>query len=99
MQASTRHTATFLALALAGLVLSGCGTINEKLAAGAGDFIPQWAGGLPADAPPRRGTPQYDEYLKEQEEAAATGSERECRGAGAELAGTLNGSRPLGPTM
>ena len=67
MQASARHIATFLTLALASLVLSGCGSINEKLAAGAGDFIPQWAGGLPADAPPRRGTPQYDEYLKEQE--------------------------------
>jgi predicted small secreted protein len=67
MQASPRHIATFLALALASLVLSGCGTINEKLAAGAGDFIPRWAGGLPADAPPRRGTPQYDEYMKEQE--------------------------------
>jgi uncharacterized protein YceK len=53
MQASTRHIAPFLALALASLVLSGCGTINEKLAAGAGDFIPQWAGGLPADAPTR----------------------------------------------
>ena len=67
MQASTHHIATILALTLAGLVLSGCGTINEKLSAGAGDFIPQWAGGLPADAPPRRGTPQYDEYMKEQE--------------------------------
>jgi predicted small secreted protein len=67
MQARTRHIAPFLALALASLVLSGCGTINEKLAAGAGDFIPQWAGGLPADAPPRRGTPQYDEFMKEQE--------------------------------
>ena len=67
MQASARHIATLLTLALASLVLSGCGTINEKLAAVAGDFIPQWAGGLPTDAPPRRGTPQYDEYLKEQE--------------------------------
>lgn len=67
MQARPRHIAPFLALALASLVLSGCGTINEKLAAGAGDFIPQWAGGLPADAPPRRGTPQYDEFMKEQE--------------------------------
>jgi hypothetical protein len=67
MQGSAHHIATFLALALASVVLSGCGTINEKLAAGAGDFIPQWAGGLPADAPPRRGTPQYDEYMKEQE--------------------------------
>ena len=67
MQASAHHIATILALTLAGLVLSGCGTINEKLSAGAGDFIPQWAGGMPADVPPRRGTPQYDEYMKEQE--------------------------------
>jgi predicted small secreted protein len=67
MQVSVHPIATILALALASVVLSGCGTINEKLAAGAGDFIPQWAGGLPPDAPPRRGTPQYDEYMKEQE--------------------------------
>ena len=47
--------------------LSGCGTVNEKLSAGMGDYIPQWAGGLPADAPPRPGTPQYDAYMKERE--------------------------------
>lgn len=32
-----------------------------------GDYIPQWAGGLPADAPPRPGTVQYDEFMKERE--------------------------------
>jgi hypothetical protein len=32
-----------------------------------GDVIPQWAGGLPADAPPRPGTPRYDEFMKERE--------------------------------
>ena len=32
-----------------------------------GDYVPQWAGGLPADAPPRPGTPQYDAYMKERE--------------------------------
>ena len=47
--------------------LSGCGTVNEKLSAGMGDYVPQWAGGLPADAPPRAGTPQYDAYMKERE--------------------------------
>ena len=51
-----------------GLALGGCGTINEKLADGMGDYIPQWLGGLPADAPPRPGTPKYDEYMKEREE-------------------------------
>ena len=67
MQVRVHHIATILALALVSLVLNGCGTINEKLAAGAGDFLPQWAGGMPPDVPPRRGTPQYDEYMKEQE--------------------------------
>lgn len=57
-------------LLLAGLAagLSGCGTVNEKLSAGMGDYVPQWAGGLPADAPPRPGTPQYDAWMKEREQ-------------------------------
>lgn len=67
MPMTPRHLAVFLAVALPACALSGCGTINEKLAAGVGDVLPQWAGGLPADAPPRRGTPQYDEYMKERE--------------------------------
>lgn len=56
-------------LLLTGLAagLSGCGTVNEKLSAGMGDYVPQWAGGLPADAPPRPGTPQYEAWLKERE--------------------------------
>ena len=58
---------TLLALAALAAGLSGCGTVNEKLSAGMGDYVPQWAGGLPADAPPRPGTPQYDAYLKERE--------------------------------
>ncbi len=67
MPVSARHIATFLALALAGLSVGGCGTINEKIADGMGTYIPQWAGGLPPDAPPRRGTPEYDAYMKERE--------------------------------
>lgn len=47
--------------------LSGCGTINQNLSAGMGDYVPQWAGGLPADAPPRPGTAKYDEFMKERE--------------------------------
>ena len=47
--------------------LAGCGTINERLAAGVSDAIPAWAGGLPADAPPRPGTAKYDEYMRERE--------------------------------
>jgi hypothetical protein len=51
--------------------LAGCGTINEKISAGMGDYIPQWAGGLPADAPPRPGTAKYDEMMKERERLRA----------------------------
>ena len=63
----TRHIIISLALSLAGFALSGCGTINEKLAAGVSDAIPAWAGGLPADAPPRPGTAKYDAFMQERE--------------------------------
>ena len=59
--------AVLSALALLTLGLSACGTINEKLADGIGDYVPQWAGGLPADAPPRHGTAKYDEFIRERE--------------------------------
>ena len=62
-----RHIATLVALSLAGFALSGCGTINEKLAGGVSDAIPAWIGGMPADAPPRPGTAKYDEFMKERE--------------------------------
>jgi hypothetical protein len=45
--------------------LSGCGTINSWLAHSMGDYVPQWAGGLPPDAPPRPGTVQYEQYRSE----------------------------------
>ncbi len=47
--------------------LAGCSSINSHLSAGMGDMIPQWAGGLPADAPPRPGTAKYDEMMKQRE--------------------------------
>ena len=56
-----------LASALLACSLSGCSSINEKLSSGVGDYVPQWAGGLPADAPPRPGTAKYDEFMKERE--------------------------------
>ena len=62
-----RQIAILAAATRAGWALSGCGTINEKLAAGVSDTIPAWAGGLPADAPPRPGTAKYDEFMRERE--------------------------------
>ncbi|MEA2940914.1 MAG: hypothetical protein QOD09_1443 [Bradyrhizobium sp.] len=53
--------------ALAACGLSGCGTINANLAAGVSDYLPQWAGGLPPDAPPRPGSAKYDEFMRERE--------------------------------
>jgi len=30
-----------------------------------------WLGGMPKDVPPRRGTPEYDEWMKKRAEDAA----------------------------
>jgi hypothetical protein len=67
MSISRRHLAILLAVALPACGLGGCGTINEKLADSMNDYVPQWLGGLPPDAPPRPGTAKYDEYMKERE--------------------------------
>ena len=62
-----RYLAIVLAVVLPACGLGGCGTVNGYLAAGASDYIPQWLGGLPADAPPRPGSAKYDEFIKERE--------------------------------
>jgi hypothetical protein len=67
MPLSPRHLALLVAVTLMACGVTACGTINEKLAAGLTDAIPQWAGGLPADAPPRPGTAKYDEFMRERE--------------------------------
>ena len=67
MLVRARHIAAIIGLSLAGFSLSGCASVNEKLSAAVADTVPQWAGGLPADAPPRPGTAKYDEYMKERE--------------------------------
>jgi len=67
MPASARHRIIVATVALVGSGLAGCGTINEKIAAGVSDAIPAAIGGIPADAPPRPGTAQYDEFMRERE--------------------------------
>jgi hypothetical protein len=67
MTFSSRRLALLLAATSVACSLAGCASINAKLADGMGEYIPQWAGGLPADAPPRPGTAKYDEYMKERE--------------------------------
>jgi len=67
MSVRARHTTTIAALALLGLSFCGCSSINERISPTIADTLPTWAGGMPKDVPPRRGTPEYDAYMKEQE--------------------------------
>jgi hypothetical protein len=46
--------------------LSGCGALNSFLGTSIGDYMPDWAGGLPKDAPPRPTDPRYQQYMEEQ---------------------------------
>jgi hypothetical protein len=62
-----RHIATIVALALVGLSFCGCSSVNERMGPAIADTLPTWAGGMPKDVPPRRGTPEYDAYMREQE--------------------------------
>lgn len=48
----------------ASLALAGCSEINTSLAESLSDKIPHWAGGLPADAPPRANDPKYVAYIE-----------------------------------
>ena len=57
----------FFALACLAGSLSGCSSINERMGPMVADTLPAWAGGLPKDVPPRKGTPEYDAYMQEQE--------------------------------
>jgi hypothetical protein len=67
MTIGARQLAVLLSLLAPACSLGGCGTINTKLADGLGDYVPQWAGGLPPDAPPRPGTAKYDEFMRDRE--------------------------------
>jgi hypothetical protein len=67
MSVRARHIRTIATLVLAGAMLGGCSSINERMGPVVGDNLPHWAGGLPNDVPPRKGTPEYDAYAREQE--------------------------------
>jgi hypothetical protein len=53
-------------LFLAANLVSGCATNSNPMA-----DAPSWMGGLPADAPPRRGTPAYEAWQAERDKEAA----------------------------
>lgn len=75
---------------IAGLSLSGCASVNQTLV-GASDYVPQWAGGLPADAPPRPGTAKYDAYMAERERLRKLPADQRPKDAQSETSGTGNG--------
>ncbi len=50
-----------IGVALSGLLLSSCAGTSGFI----GHSLPEWAGGLPADAPPRHGEPGYNAYIRQ----------------------------------
>jgi hypothetical protein len=56
-------------LCLAALSLASCAggrTAGEHIA-----DMPHWMGGLPPDTPPRRGSPEFDEWMAKRAQEAA----------------------------
>lgn len=49
------------------ILLASCSTSVQKLSETVVDSIPHWMGGLPENAPPRPGTPEYADYQRKQE--------------------------------
>ena len=58
---------SLMALFLIANLLAGCTTTGGNPVAD----MPSWMGGLPADAPPRPGTPAYDAWQAERAKEAA----------------------------
>lgn len=48
-------------------MLTSCSSVSAVVA----DKVPMWLGGMPEDVPPRRGTPEYDAWMKKRAEDAA----------------------------
>jgi hypothetical protein len=97
MPARVHHIAALLVLALACLCLGGCSSINEKLGAGVGDVLPTWAGGLPSDVPPRRGTPEYEAYMKERERKRLEPAANNANASAPTSTAPASSARPLDP--
>jgi hypothetical protein len=66
-RAATTVKSAFLCFAC--FSLSSCA--GDRTAGGHIADMPYWMGGLPADAPPRRGTPEYDEFMAKRAQEAA----------------------------
>ena len=56
-----------VALLVTSVSLASCSTTAEDVSGKVIDSTPAWMGGLPKDAPPRPGTPKYDEFQRKRE--------------------------------
>ena len=66
--------ARFFFICLLAAALAGCGAIRGMTVSTgefAADHLPAWAGGLPADAPPRPDDPRYEKYIQEESAKSA----------------------------
>jgi hypothetical protein len=71
------------------LLLTGCGEINSSMAESMIDRIPHWAGGLPADAPPRATDPKYHDYVEKLEGKAVIEAPKADAGAKADASAAM----------
>jgi hypothetical protein len=60
------------------------------------DHVPHWAGGLPADAPPRPGAPGYDEFIAHGETAPNAQGPESGAAPGAAPTSGATGAIPAG---
>ena len=66
-----RAACVALTAASLGASLGGCASINASLTETWSEKMPLWAGGIPADAPPRPGTAAYEKIYQEQQQNIA----------------------------
>ena len=59
-----------VALLAACSILTACANTRASMSETIAD-MPHWMGGLPEGTPPRRGTPEYDAWMKKRAEDAA----------------------------
>jgi len=63
-------------------MLTSCAPVSAVVA----DNVPTWIGGMPKDVPPRRGTPEYDQWMKKRAEDAAAIKPAKGSGTGSQQA-------------
>jgi hypothetical protein len=91
-----RHALALMALCL-GLILGSCTQMSGTVS----DHWPHWAGGEPADTPPRPGTPGYQDFIAHRQaamDAAKADAATSQPGApNAATAGAANNNQPIAP--